>query len=128
MLGTRTASASDQSQSWTAALPRELFLARLTGVVIIAPLAVLLLRQFVYFVTYVSRLLPLPFSLDYGEGIVLQQALLIPGSRMYGPIDHYPFIVFHYPPLYHVVVRMIAAIGFDPLLVGRALSVAATFA
>jgi membrane protein YdbS with pleckstrin-like domain len=27
-----------------------------------------------------------PFGLDYGEGIVWQQALLIPSARMYGAI------------------------------------------
>ena len=43
-----------------------------------------------------GTLLAYPFG-DYGEGIVWQQALLIPGPRMYGQIDHLPFLVFHYP-------------------------------
>ncbi len=66
-----------------------------------------------------------PFGLDYGEGIVWQQALLIPGSRMYGPIDHWPYIVFHYPPVYHLTVRAVMALGVDPLAAGRMVSVAA---
>jgi hypothetical protein len=67
-----------------------------------------------------------PFSLDYGENIVWQQALLIPGPRMYGPIDHLPFIVFHYAPVYHMAARAVMALGVDPLAAGRAVSIAAT--
>jgi hypothetical protein len=69
-----------------------------------------------------------PFEMDYGEGIVWQQALLIPGPRMYGDITHFPFIVFHYPPVYHLVVRGVAALGVDFLAAGRGVSVAATIA
>ncbi len=67
------------------------------------------------------------FGLDYGEGIVWQQALLIPGPRMYGDITRFPFIVFHYPPVYHLVVRALAATGFDMLAAGRSVSVIAAF-
>lgn len=67
-----------------------------------------------------------PFTLDYGEGIVWQQALLIPGPRMYGAITQAPFIVFHYPPVYHLTARAVAALGFDPLAAGRGVSVACT--
>jgi hypothetical protein len=70
-------------------------------------------------------LLANPFG-DYGEGIVWQQALLIPGPRMYGPIDHLPFIVFHYPPTYHLASRAVMAFGVDPLAAGRIVSLAAT--
>jgi hypothetical protein len=70
-------------------------------------------------------LLAYPFG-DYGEGIVWQQALLIPGPRMYGQIDHLPFIVFHYPPVYHLASRAVMAFGVDPLAAGRIVSLAAT--
>jgi hypothetical protein len=72
-----------------------------------------------------GTLLASPFG-DYGEGIVWQQALLIPGPRMYGQIDHLPFIVFHYPPVYHLVSRAVMAFGVDPLAAGRIVSLAAT--
>jgi len=65
-----------------------------------------------------------PFGLDYGEGIVWQQALLIPSPLMYGDIARFPYIVFHYPPVYHLAVRAIASLGVDWLVAGRALSVA----
>jgi hypothetical protein len=69
-----------------------------------------------------------PFGLDYGEGIVWQQALLIPSTRMYGDITHFPYIVFHYPPLYHLAVRAIASFDVDWLMAGRGLSMAAALA
>src|SRR5712691_11448563 len=63
-----------------------------------------------------------PFGLEYGEGIVWQQAALIPGPRMYGNSPDLPFIVFHYPPLYHLLVR--AALSIQPsfLAAGRLVS------
>ena len=67
-----------------------------------------------------------PFSLDYGEGIVWQQTLLMFGPRMYSPTVDLPFIVFHYPPLFHTVVRTLMALGWDPLFSGRLVSVAAS--
>jgi hypothetical protein len=77
---------------------------------------------------YAWQALGYPYSLDYGEGIVWQQALLIPGPRMYGPIDAYPFIVFHYPPLYHLAVRGLGQMGVDLVLAGRLISLVATLA
>jgi hypothetical protein len=52
--------------------------------------------------------------------------MLIPGPRMYGAIDHLPFIVFHYPPVYHLASRAVMALGVDPLAAGRIVSLAAT--
>jgi len=69
-----------------------------------------------------------PLDLDYGEGIVLQQALLILTNRAYGDINSYPYIVFHYPPVYHLVVRGLHALGFELVFAGRAVSVMATVA
>jgi 4-amino-4-deoxy-L-arabinose transferase-like glycosyltransferase len=66
------------------------------------------------------------FEIFDAEGIVWQQAMLIPGPRMYGDINNYPFIVFHYPPLYHLVVRAISLLGCTPLFAGRAISLTAT--
>jgi hypothetical protein len=66
-----------------------------------------------------------PYELDYGEGIVWQQALLMLGPRMYGDINQYPFVVFHYPPFYHVMVRAVSALGIDMLVAGRSISLLA---
>ncbi len=76
-----------------------------------------------------AHAIALPFGIDYGEGIVWQQALLMHPGAMYGDITRQPFIVFHYPPLYHLAVRLGAALsGADMLAVGRALSVVCTLA
>jgi hypothetical protein len=92
--------------------------------------ALLLIAALLYFAWVDLRcarsVLADPFGIDYGEGIVWQQALLIPGPRMYGRIDHLPFIVFHYPPVYHLVSRALMSFGVDPLAAGRMVSVAAT--
>ena len=47
---------------------------------------------------------------------------------MYGDITQFPFIVFHYPPVYHLVVRVIAAFDIDQLAAGRGTTMAATIA
>ena len=87
-----------------------------------------LLRRTVLDLHRAREALGYPFGIDYGEGIVWQQALLIPGPRMYGPIDNLPFIVFHYPPVFHLTVRAVMALGVDPLAAGRAVSIGATAA
>ena len=63
------------------------------------------------------------FSLDYGEGIVWQQVLLMFTPRMYSPSPDLPFIVFHYPPLYHSIVKALLTLGWDPLFAGRLVSI-----
>jgi hypothetical protein len=73
--------------------------------------------------------LTFPLSLDYGEGIVIQQALMMTGPQAYGPITAPPFIVFHYPPVYHWLVRAGAALagGADLVEAGRVVSLLAAF-
>jgi len=63
-----------------------------------------------------------PYELDYGEGIVWQQAALIPGPRMYAPGADLPFIAFHYPPLFYLVTRVAATFMPDLLSAGRLVS------
>jgi hypothetical protein len=63
-----------------------------------------------------------PYELDYGEGIVWQQAVLIPGPRMYAAGQGLPFIVFHYPPLFHLLARAVAGFMPDLLSAGRLVS------
>lgn len=70
-----------------------------------------------------------PFELDYGEGIVWWQMREIAAGRGYAPLGVLPAIVFHYPPVYHVVTACLTALtGADPLLAGRAVSVASALA
>ncbi len=67
-----------------------------------------------------------PFQFDYGEGIVWQQAELMPGPRAYQAPDGFPIIVFHYPPLFYILAK--AALAFEPdlLAAGRLASMVCT--
>lgn len=69
-----------------------------------------------------STALRYPFALEYGEGIVWQQAVLIPGPRMYGNSPDLPFIAFHYPPLYYLFTRAALPIQPNFLAAGRFVS------
>jgi hypothetical protein len=100
-------------------IPRQLLL-----VVYLSVLTVLLATLYRYCL-YVALVWPLWYG-DYGEGIVWQQTLLIPSDRMYGDIATYPFIVFHYPPLYHLITRLVSSFGVDMLFGGRGISLGAT--
>ncbi|MEA3035686.1 MAG: hypothetical protein QOH04_1451 [Sphingomonadales bacterium] len=75
-----------------------------------------------------AKALFFPYELDYGEGIVWQQMLLIFQGRSYGPIDGFPAIVFHYPPVFHAAAYALSATGLDPLSAGRLVSLLATLA
>lgn len=88
--------------------------------------AVLLFRAFEFAATGFAAM-RYPWGLDYGEGIVWQQARSIFTSDAYGPIDQFPAIVFHYTPVYHAVASLVAgALGTDELATGRAISLLST--
>ena len=80
----------------------------------IALLGVAIMIMSLHFAEYLRYAIS---SVDYryetfdAEGIVWQQAMLIPGPRMYGDITQYPFIVFHYPPVYHLLSRALSLLG-----------------
>ncbi|MEA3061165.1 MAG: hypothetical protein QOJ94_946 [Sphingomonadales bacterium] len=75
-----------------------------------------------------GKALLFPYELDYGEGIVWQQMVLIFQGHGYGPIDGFPAIVFHYPPVFHAAAYALSATGLDPLAAGRLVSLLATLA
>ena len=97
--------------------------ARLT----LALLGAALLYRFSLFAADAVAAVRFPFELDYGEGIVWQQALMIFRGDAYGDITQFPYIVFHYPPVYHLLTGALAAAGgLDELMAGRLTSVVAT--
>ncbi|HYZ64942.1 MAG TPA: hypothetical protein VE650_21015, partial [Acetobacteraceae bacterium] len=65
-------------------------------------------------------------QLDYGEGIVWQQALLMFTHRAYTASQALPFIVFHYPPVYYLAARAMALLQPDMLAAGRLVSMVST--
>ncbi|MEO5613129.1 MAG: hypothetical protein ABIT68_10375 [Sphingomicrobium sp.] len=88
---------------------------------------IVLTEHFGLFLVGAVKAILYPFQLDYGEGIVWQQALQIVAGRGYGSIDQYPAIVFHYPPVYHLLsMATAAAFGMDQLAAGRTVSAVST--
>jgi hypothetical protein len=87
----------------------------------------LLLSQCLSYFQFAKWAIYWPYGLDYGEGIVWQQALQMFTPSAYGPIDGFPAIVFHYTPLYHVASRFTAMLfGIDLLVAGRTVSIVST--
>jgi hypothetical protein len=72
------------------------------------------------FVSVSIKRIYLPFELDYGEGIVLWQAQHILNPALaYKSLQTYPYVVFHYPPLFHFAARLVATLTGDLLIAGR---------
>lgn len=95
-------------------------------IVIGALLVVLFYRAFLFAEAELAAI-RFPWELDYGEGIIWQQMRWIFSAKAYGPIDQFPAIVFHYPPLYHAATSVVAsALGTDELATGRAISFVCT--
>eukprot|EP01037_Dinobryon_pediforme_P012730 gene12730-12826_t len=109
---------------WPQLIGAYLMVLRTTGLGVFAIMFVSLIWRFVVFLGFGVGALRWPFELDYGEGIVWQQANMILTPQAYGQIDKLPGIVFHYPPFYHLVTRGLSALaGLDMLVAGRAVSI-----
>jgi len=68
-----------------------------------------------------------PYELDYGEGIVWQQMRNMFDGSGFGVLQTYPAVVYHYPPVFHLLTGSIAALaGSDELATGRAVSLVAS--
>ena len=93
----------------------------------VALMYIALIHLLILFLSNSVASLTYPFGIDFGEGIVWQQALLMFGPDAYGPINIFPSIVFHYPPVYHVTALSLSALtGWDMLFTGRAISFSST--
>lgn len=96
---------------------------------VLACLFAVLLQQLVTTTRSSLVLIAYPFGVDYGEGIVWQQMLNIVHGKGYSPIGVYPAIVYHYPPVFHLVTAAVAAVfSLDGLAAGRWVSWTATLA
>jgi len=63
-----------------------------------------------------------PYGLDYGEGIVWQQMAALASGTMYSDFHEFPFLVFHYTPIYHAVSFLASEAFGNPLAMGRVVS------
>ena len=86
-----------------------------------------LFGQFLLYLAHAAVVLPYPFDLDQGEGYDLNAGwLLAQGRPIYTDNASYPYFSSNYPPLYSLVVAL-GILGWGPsLLLGRAVSLAAT--
>lgn len=67
-----------------------------------------------------------PYVLDYGEGLVLSQAVrLTQGDNLYNDYTHYPFVVSNYPPLFIALSAVGVKLFGVSFAFGRALAFAA---
>lgn len=65
-----------------------------------------------------------PYELDYGEGLMLAQALrLVRGESLYNDYTHYPFVVSNYPPIFVALVSVGVKLLGSSFAFGRALAV-----
>ncbi|MEO5613128.1 MAG: hypothetical protein ABIT68_10370 [Sphingomicrobium sp.] len=109
------------------ATPREISRTRRLAIAALLIAILLLTIKFALFLGGGAQTILYPFGIDYGEGIVWQQALRIAAGNAYGSIAQYPAIVFHYPPVFHVLSTATATIfGADQLVAGRTISFLST--
>jgi hypothetical protein len=98
-----------------------------SAVVLFLLCMILLLANFYGWAAEMIGAIKYPFQLDYGEGIVWQQADMILRGEDYRPLSDNSFIVFHYPPVYHLVSALLAkTLNFNWLVAGRTVSVLST--
>ena len=102
---------------------------RTSEIVLYVAAAALLAHALVRLVEYYHWTITCPYEIEYGEGIVLQNAINIAhGRALYNDYHTYPYVVATYPPVY----PLLSSIGirlFGPSFeFGRAISALATLA
>lgn len=81
------------------------------------------------YLEYAATYVVFPGNQDYGEGPILYQLeWLRTLGTMYRPIDHAPYAVSNYPPVFHYATWLMTNLVEDPLMAGRLVSVLATLA
>ena len=84
----------------------------------------ILLSRIAAFLVRSWGVLHYPFELDYGEGVLIWQAQHVTSlTQAYRSITEFPHVVFHYPPLYHLMSRLAEPVAGDLLVAGRLVSV-----
>ncbi len=79
------------------------------------------------FTAYAVRAAEYPYGLDYCEGLLWQQALWLLSPHAYGSIEHYPYMIYEYPPIYLAIIKWAGWMGFDMLAAGRVVSIVSTY-
>jgi hypothetical protein len=99
---------------------------------VVALLALVVAAELAFFAIHAAHMLSYPYPLDYGEGPLLAQVNLLragtPVWQLYSDPGMPPYAVVNYPPVYHMLAALVAAIVGDTLLAGRLVSLVATLA
>ncbi len=103
---------------------------RLINIISLGMLALLmfvLIKNFTGWISDAIFAVEYPYQIDYGEGVIWQQALMILRGEGYSDIAQLPYVVFHYPPVYHLLTALFAeALSLNFLAAGRVVSVVST--
>jgi len=76
------------------------------------------------FLLEASRALRVLEERDYGEGILMWQAQHVTDLKTaYHSIANYPYVIFHYPPVFHILSRAAALLTGNLLVGGRLVSI-----
>jgi hypothetical protein len=91
-------------------------------------LATFLVIAVVIYVMHISRVVTFDYTLDYGEGPLLSQAVqLSAGENIYRPdLSTPPYTITNYPPLYVLAQMPFIALFGPSLLAGRLISAVST--
>jgi len=109
------------STQWTSPVS-----ARVTRLIFHAGLGALLALYVAFFVARCVANIRCPYTMDYGEGLVLSQALrLAHGESLYNDYTHYPFVFSNYPPLFIALAAAGAKFFGAGFAFGRGLAFAA---
>ncbi|UCH35804.1 MAG: hypothetical protein JSV65_05475 [Armatimonadota bacterium] len=97
----------------------------LLGLVFHAGFGALLALYVAFFVIKCAADIRCPYTLDYGEGLVLNEAVrLAQGETLYNDYNHYPFVVSNYPPVFILLGALGVKLFGISFAFGRSLSFA----
>lgn len=87
-------------------------------------LLLLLARAIWLYLDYMRILIAFPFTVDYGEGPILDQVMRLSRGETIYPVDisHAPFIIGNYPPVYHLLQLPFAWIFGPAFWYGRVIN------
>jgi len=90
----------------------------------IAILSLLFIRSLLLYLDYMRTLIAFPYSVDYGEGPILDQVMRLSRGESIYPrdISQPPYIIGNYPPLYHLVQLPFAWIFGPAFWYGRVIN------
>ena len=103
----------------TGSSPEQLFLVGISALLVVA--------SFACFAVHSLPALTFGHSLNYGEGVLLDQVRRIQlGEGLYPTFTEAPYLIDNYPPIYPFLASLIPSPEGSPFFGGRLLSVVAT--